>query len=245
VTALLRQLQRDEPAPPWGIFTGLLAFAVAFIFIALAGVALASFVFPPQSPSSLIAGWLIGGVLVVGYITATQRTPQARAALRLDDPSLPVLIAFSIGLAAAVVLDLVAIPFTGAILIPPEFSIYTASPGAFGWVLAGLLVLAVQPLAEELVFRGVMYPALRAAQRVWVAIFVSAAFYGVFHQLVYPHPAPGAAGAWYSLIEPLLLGLVLGVIRAGSGSTRAAVAAHAGIGAFALLKALLILGGTG
>ncbi len=241
--AFLQRLQRDEPAPPWGIFTGLLAFGVAFVFIALAGVALASFVFPPQSPSSLIAGWLVGSVLLVGYITATQRTPEARAALRLDNKSLPVLIAFGIGLSAAVVFDLIAIPIAGAILIPPEFSIYTSNPGVMGWLLAGLFVLAVQPLAEELVFRGVMYPALRAEQRVWVALFVSAAFYGIFHQLVYPHPAQGAAGLWYGLIEPLLFGLVLGGIRAASGSTRAAIAAHAGIGAFALLKALLLLGG--
>ncbi len=45
---------------------------------------------------------------------------------------------------------------------------------------------------------------------------------------------------WYGLILPMLSGLVFGAVRAGTGSTLAAIAAHAAFGLFALLKLLVI-----
>jgi hypothetical protein len=66
-------------------------------------------------------------------------------------------------------------------------------------------------------------------------------FYAVFHLLAYAPPG-GSSGAllWYTLILPFLESLFITVVRANTRSTRAAIAAHAGLGLFALLRAFVI-----
>ncbi|MBC7814346.1 MAG: CPBP family intramembrane metalloprotease, partial [Burkholderiales bacterium] len=110
------------------------------------------------------------------------------------------------------------------------------------WVAAVLLMVLAQPIAEELVFRGILFPALRAATGAWAGLFLSALLYGTFHLLTYAPPQEGLVGVWYGLFAPLLAGLVIGGIRAYTGSTRAAIVMHVGFGIFAVLKALTITG---
>ncbi len=239
---LARQLQTPEPAPPWGLLAGLGAMVAAFLMIAIVGGVVAFGFFEAGAAGALVTGWAVGGALTIMFVLVTRSTPEDRAALRLDAAGLPPLIAFGIGLGGAVTLDLIAIPIAGEVLRPPELIAFSQQPGLTAWVFGALFMLAVQPAAEELVFRGVLFPALRAAQGLTAALAVSSLFYGIFHQLAYPHPAPDAGGVWYGLIEPTLLGVLLGLVRAASGSTRAAIAAHVGVGAFALLKTALIFG---
>jgi membrane protease YdiL (CAAX protease family) len=87
------------------------------------------------------------------------------------------------------------------------------SPAAFVLMLAmaGLLV----PVAEELAFRGVLYPWLRGRMGVQAAILVSGCLFGVCH--VQPDLALRAA----------VLGMVLAFIRERSGSLWPCIAAHA------------------
>ncbi|MEO0563962.1 MAG: CPBP family intramembrane glutamic endopeptidase, partial [Chloroflexota bacterium] len=150
---------------------------------------------------------------------------------------------FGIGLGTVITLDLVAIVITGRVIEPPELSALTSGAAAWLWVLLAVHIVVLQPVAEELVFRGVLFPALAAAQNVWLSIFVSGALYGFFHQLLYTYPAQDVAfGWWYTLAEPLIAGVVFSFLRAGTGSTGAAIAAHVGVGVFGLLKTMLIVG---
>lgn len=185
--------------------------------------------------TALLFGWNLGGVLVIGFVAVLLRSAESRAALHLASGP-PVLIALALGFGVATLLDLIAIVVQNQVTNAPELSVI---PGVFAWVLGGLFVLAVQPIAEELIFRGVLYPSLRAIQNVWATLIVSAAFYALFHQLIYPQ----IGGFWYTLVEPFLAGIFLGIVRAYTQSTRAAIAAHVGIGLFILSKALLIAGG--
>ncbi|MEL6269804.1 MAG: CPBP family intramembrane glutamic endopeptidase [Chloroflexota bacterium] len=243
---IIHRIYETEDAPPWGIFNALLALILMFVFISFGGLSIGTIMFPNDDVTALIAAWVIGSALTVGYVLATRRSAEEFAALRLGPSTLPVLIAFGIGLGVAVTLDLVAIPFAGSVLRPPETAFFPVEGvGLSTWIYAGLLLLVVQPMADELVFRGVLFPAMRTAQGVWATILATALFYGVFHSIVYPHPEPGAAGVWYRLFEPFFAGLALSFIRAVSGSTRATIAAHVGIGTFGFLKTLLILGGAG
>lgn len=237
------RLRTPEAAPPWGIFVALFVLVMAFAFMTVVGSTIGVILLGAANPAAPLFSWMVGGMLLLVLVAFTLRTPEQLEALCLNEARLPVLIAFGVGLGTAVTLDLIAIPFTGAVLRPPELATFGTAAGAFAWLLAAVFMLIVQPFAEELVFRGVLYPALRAAQSVWAALIVTSLFYGIFHLIVYPPPAGDAAGLWYGLTEPLLVGLVLTVIRAGSRSTRAAVAAHVGVGVFALLKTTLIVGG--
>jgi membrane protease YdiL (CAAX protease family) len=93
-----------------------------------------------------------------------------------------------------------------------------ASGEAFSW-LGFLLLLATAgllvPAAEELAFRGVLYPWLRGRMGVQAAILVTGFLFGICH--VQPDLALRAA----------VLGMVLALIRERSGSLWPCIAAHA------------------
>ncbi|MGZ3405972.1 MAG: CPBP family intramembrane glutamic endopeptidase [Polyangia bacterium] len=78
-----------------------------------------------------------------------------------------------------------------------------------------LLALALLPAAaEELLFRGVLWGAVRPRIGVTGAILVTAIAFGLYHGSIYRF-APAAFG-----------GLLIGVVRAASGSLWAALAFH-------------------
>lgn len=93
-------------------------------------------------------------------------------------------------------------------------------PGAAPLVIVSVVLLA--PLAEELLFRGVLFQALRMRVRLWPAVAVSAVAFGASH------------------VEPLAIGLtaVLGLYLAWifhrSGSLLVPILAHASFNALSL-----------
>jgi membrane protease YdiL (CAAX protease family) len=106
-------------------------------------------------------------------------------------------------------------------------------------------MLIAQPLAEELVFRGVALPALRTALGARFGLVATAALSAVFHLLIYPASYTAVdsgvsplAALWYSGVTPFLAALVFGSVRVVTGSTRLAIAAHVAFGLFALLRLL-------
>lgn len=238
---LFKRVQEDKPTPPWGVLFSFGMFALAFFFMTFVGLALAGFLAGDASNTvALLLGWTIGGSLIAALILLVRR--QDLAPLGLVPASFPLLTAFGIGLGLAIALDLIAIIVAGEALRPPELATFGATPGLLAWVLAAIFLLIVQPVAEELVFRGAMLPVIWEAANGWSAIIVTASFYAIFHQLLYPAVSPGVAGLWYGLIEPLIVGLMLGILRAGTGSTWVSIVAHLGVGMFALLKTVLIVG---
>lgn len=240
MTRLFQLIRLPENPPAWGLLLALAALVAHFVFTALVGPSLTVLVLFPQAEqlsAALLSGWLVGGLLTVFFVQRIVRTPEAMLDLRLNESPTPLLILFGIGFGAAVTLDLIAILVAGRVLPPIELAALL-NPSPLLWILAALFMVLVQPLAEELVFRGMLFPALRAAQGVWVAILLSSAFYGLFHFLLF---SSETFNLWYGLLEPMLAGLVIGVTRAATRSTRAAVAVHVGVGVFGLVKTLLIV----
>ena len=236
---LFKRIRADEDAPPWSLLTALLTMLIAYAFFAVAGPSIASLLFEDDPRVALSVGWLIGGLLTVAAVTFGQRSQTE--ALRLQQ-TYPAIIAFAVGLGAAITTDLLAIPFTGRVIETPELSRLIGPDPAllFLWLVLGGFVVSVQPIAEELIFRGMLFPALRAAQGTWGAIVISSLLYALFHQMLYSYPTSFGGMWWYTLTEPLLVGLVLGGVRAATGSTTAAIISHVGVGVFALLKVILI-----
>lgn len=240
--SLLKRIATLESAPPWSLGFALLTLLLAFVAV-VAAVAFAE-VWVGGRPAALLIGWTLAGLVMAMFVFQWRRAEQDRAALRLGAPrvALPLLLVINLGM--AMLLDLVSLALTGQFVPLPELLPLAQAPGdAFAWVFAAVLMLVAQPLGEELVFRGVAQPALRAALGAWPGLLVAALAYGAFHLLAYtPQYAQGSADAflWFGLILPALDGVVFGINRAATGSTRAAILAHATFGLFALLKVVFI-----
>jgi membrane protease YdiL (CAAX protease family) len=101
----------------------------------------------------------------------------------------------------------------------------------------------LQPIGEELVFRGMLFPRLKHALGSWSGYLFTSVIYAVFHLIAYA-PAGGGSPAlfWYTLAVPFLDSLFITLVRANTRSTRAAMVAHAGIGIFSVLRAYIIAG---
>ena len=236
--SLVRRLSQAEPPPPWGLFAAVNAALVGLIAI-VAGSFIGLSVFGDQ-PAALLTGWTIGSLVTVIFVSVSRRQPDERAALRLDagQTRLYLVLLFSLGM--AMVIDLVDLAVTGAFLPAPELVDLLAQPGsALAWAIAAALLLAAQPAAEELVFRGMLFPAARARLGPWLALLLAAVAHAAFHYAAYARPE---IPLWHALVSPFLAGLVFTGVRVYTGSTRAAVVAHAAFGLFALLKVVALLG---
>ena len=115
-----------------------------------------------------------------------------------------------------------------------------ARDNLFIWLLAVLFMVLLQPLAEQLVFSGVFFPAAQQAFGAWGGYIFTALCFALFHYFVYGFPPVN--GLWPSAWAPLLAGLVIIAVRANAGSTRSAIVAQMGFGLFALLKLLVLVG---
>lgn len=86
-------------------------------------------------------------------------------------------------------------------------------------VAIAFLAVFSAPIVEEVVYRGVLYSALRSKIGVVVAVLIVTMLFGAVHFLQY-------WGAWSSLIGVTLLSFVLTVIRAVTRSIKPCVAIH-------------------
>lgn len=235
---MLQKLTRTEPHPPWS-FTTAVATVLAMVAMVIIGTTISG-VLLASTPQALVTGWSIGMIFTILFVMVTRRrTPQEDAALRIGqtDARLPLVMLFALGM--AVTLDLLSTAVTGDFtLTTAELINFTrADVNLFGWLIALVFLVALQPVAEELVFRGMLFPAANAALGGWAGLGLTAAFHAVFHFAMYPPPAGDQTLLlWYGLTLPFLDALVFTAVRAYTGSTRASMVAHAIFGAFAVLK---------
>jgi membrane protease YdiL (CAAX protease family) len=238
--SLLERIGTLEPAPPWGLGAAALTILVAFVAIVV-GTAFALIWFEGQ-PYAELVGWVFGGIMIVLFVLQTRRSPKDRAALKLGagGPSLLFVMFLCVGF--ALLFDLISLAVTGAFLPVPELlGVNLRAGNVLEWVFAVAFMLLVQPVAEEMVFRGVTFPTLRSAFGAWPGLVMVAALYAVFHLLAFPPDYANVTGItpiWYGLALPFLQGLVISAVRAHSGSTRVAIAAHVAFGLFAVIKVL-------
>ena len=86
-------------------------------------------------------------------------------------------------------------------------------------MIPALAVVAGAPLAEELVFRGVIQSRLERAMPVWIAMVLQAVLFGFIH------------GTPVQIGYAFLMGLLFGYIRYRTGSILPTIAAHAAFNA--------------
>ncbi len=231
-----------EDAPPWRLTSA--AIAVIFAFAAMiAGIVVAyTWIGLENQGLSELVGWSLGGVLTILFIWQTRR--HQRDALRLAPPQTPILFIMFIAFGCALALDLLGLAVTNQFAPAQEFT--WLNPNALGvaeWGFAIALMVVIQPIAEELLFRGVAFPAVRARLGAWGAILATAVVSGVFHVLIYPmNYASLLTPIWYGLVVTVIEAILFGMVRSSSKSTRAAIAAHAAFGLFAVVKLFMLVG---
>lgn len=239
---MLKKLSQAEAAPPWTYLNALTAFIGMMIAVMLIGATLAVTILGDETPSTLVVGWSVGMVLTIFFVMgAYSRRADWVEAMRILPMrvQLPILAVFAFGV--ALLFDLIGWAIVNEqTLSGAELIRYSSSnPTVAAWLIAAVFLLILQPIGEELVLHGILFPSMRAAVGIWTGFFATAGFYALFHFAVYTPPGDNQTVLiWYGLILPFLDGLFLTSVRAYTGSTRAAIVAHAAIGAFILIKAI-------
>jgi membrane protease YdiL (CAAX protease family) len=250
---MIKRLTKLEAAPPWGLGSALMAYLAA-LTAALIGFTLGSILLQSAEIAGFYLGYVLGCVVILLYVYTTRRRPDEIGALRLiaSPVPLPIVMLLAVGLAMAI--DLLSLVVQGQdrwwpagemlllFNITPDLGVIPLRVGLGAWALAFVFMLILQPIAYELIFRGIMYPALRTALGAWAGLLMSALFAALFHLVFFARGEPNAIALWYLLIVPLLINLCLGAVRAYTGSTIAAMVAHTGFGLFGFLKALALTG---
>ncbi|MGQ9456402.1 MAG: lysostaphin resistance A-like protein [Armatimonadota bacterium] len=115
------------------------------------------------------------------------------------------------------------------IFVPEHPIVYDLLSGRFAFVAATVLAVVVAPVVEEVLFRGMLYTALRGMMGFWSAAAVSAFAFAVVHPTM---PA--------SFLPLAALGIVLAVLRESTGSVAPAIVCHGINNALALILVRLI-----
>lgn len=240
---MLKRLTRTEPEPPWSALSAIGAIVAMFAAI-LVGTTIAQTILT-DSPQTLLTGWAIGMVLTILFMSITRlRNPADGPALRIDltPPQLPLLGLGMLGVAIS--FDLLSWVVTGEQTFASAelLSFAGLEISITGWLIALIFMVGLQPVGEELVFRGMLFPTLRSALGPWAGLFMCAGFHAMFHFVAYPPATPENPTIllWYGLALPFLDALVISSVRAATGSTLAAMVAHAAFGLFAVLKVFTV-----
>lgn len=250
---LLKRIAATEPAPAWTVWSAVSTVLACFAAIVI-GFTVAVVLVDEQQAAQYLLAWGVALALVIAFVRFTRGSPEHWAGLRLNEagaasPLQNVFWYLLVGIGLAIILDLIGRGLTRQIVPEPElyrlafYSQYYGQPvGVLGWLLALLFMSLLQPVAEGLVFQGMVLPSLRAVLGAWPGYILSAAAYSLFHFVAYPPVTTDFAGLWYGLFAPLLAGLILGAVRLYTGSTRAAIITHAAFGLFAVVKLLTLVG---
>ena len=239
------QLGRSFAPPPWSLIEAGLAFGVLILCLIMIGSAIAAGLSPDSNfptPTALLIGWTVGLVIAGVFVLVRWRSSQEKfTALRISGESAqsarPVSLMFLLGIGVGLMANL----FAGLgsdnnfETIAPLQGIYAGfelSP----LVLAILFAVIVQPIAEGLIFFGVIQPRLRASIGAYPGLITTALLYAGTHYLIYGlRPDVVVNPLWFGFIAPLVVGLMLGVVRVWTRSTRATIVANIGAGIVAIL----------
>lgn len=109
------------------------------------------------------------------------------------------------------------------------------------WLGMAVYFLLILPLVEELLFRGLLYPALaqRTSHNLQAIGLTTLLFVGYYFLQVIEDDLTWPV-IYTGLIFPLVLGLTTGAIRAHTQSTISSIGAHMAFNLFLVLKAVLI-----
>ncbi len=199
-------------------------------------------------PTIMLGTSLLSGLLLIGFtfqytgVSIRQAREDKRIKgdvrltewLALDAPmEIPLWGMAMVGFSLAVLVDTIglvlgvpplSLPIPLADISEDELSLFS---------LAAFTLLIVRPLAAELIFRGVWYPALVKQMPPLYAVGVSSLVFAILQYLTDPQYL------WWGFFTPLAIGICTGIARAASKSTQTALVIHMMFSLFIILRAIL------
>ncbi len=184
-------------------------------------------------------GALVYGVVILAvYLFAVRRAGGDWAVLGFRSfafwwlPFIPVLALVQL-LGMSIINLVLVLPFTGGTFENPQIEALTGGSALslrdFGLLL--ILVAVIAPIAEEIFFRGMLYPLLRQRWSPKVAIVINGFVFALIHFI--PLLIPGL----------FFVGIVLAWVRERSGSIIPAILLHAAQNAIVLYGLYAVMNG--
>lgn len=233
----------EEREPPWSLLSaGLTVFAM-FVCLTLIGPALVAIMSGGDVllPSAFTLSWAIGMALTTIFVLVNRRgTVESWRAMRLSRGELPLPLALLAGIALALALD-VAISLASGGFWPVPQIWYFQARGVQGLLLALLLLVVLQPLAETLVFQAVLLPRIRWTFGPWRGLIGAAAAYIILYLLVFIPPYPFYDGFWHGIAFPAGIGFFFCLLKVYTRSSVAVLVARMGAGLIFNLTALALV----
>jgi hypothetical protein len=211
--------ERDAAARGWGPAQAVLGVFAAIVFLFLGGLV----VYAIAGDSGL--DFTIGNQLVleaaflgtaVIFVSASG-APSVIRALGLRAPR-PGWIGLTIGAFFGYLL--LALLFASLLADPEQIDVADElgfDTSTFGAISAGILIVGLAPLAEEVFFRGFFYGGLRSRMPAWTAAAVSGLFFGFIHI---------TTGNLAVVAQLTMLGIVLALLYERTGSLWPPILVH-------------------
>ncbi len=258
IKSILKKVRLPEPyLPPWGMR---LAFGTVVMFVvALFLGLLITTTIREDDPSdaqapSIIMGAAIGSVMALtlayqyssGVVLKKQESSKnykqtvVQSLGLIPSRSRPLWIASLAALAVAIALDTLTLILGKSDTSLPLGLDRMDDANTLTWIMAAVLFGGLRPIAEEVIFRGTLYPVMvKRFQDNVQAVVGSAVVFALFYFVQAFNWDISWEVSYWSLTYPLILGLTAGIIRAHTKSTTAAIFANAMFGLFLMMKAIL------
>lgn len=244
--SLMAKLSRPEASePPWSLLGAVLTVFAMFICLIVIGPALVSMSTTREVlfPFELMVSWSIGLALTIVFVLFSRRSSEESwHALLLTKGSRPLPMSLLLGIAIALALDLTVNLANGQFRPPPHIWGFQLR-GAFGLVLAALMLIVLQPLAETLVFQGVLLPRMRWTFGHRGGLIGASALYTALYNLVFIQPYAFYDKVWHGIAFPMGIGILFCLLKVYTQSTGAVLLARTSAGLIFLLTAVAIYGG--
>ncbi len=209
----------DPGARGWGPREAVLGVLAAVVFLLLGGVVVVLIAGDSGLDFTIGNQLLLEGAFLgtaIAFVSVAGPPSIARA-LGLRRPRGP-WVGLTVG--AFVAYLAVATLFASLLADPEQIDVADElgfDTSTFGAISAGILIVGLAPLAEEVFFRGFFYGGLRSRMPVWAAALASGAFFGVIHI---------TTGNLAVVVQLTVLGIVLALLYERTGSLWPPIAVH-------------------
>ncbi len=122
---------------------------------------------------------------------------------------------------------------------PEQFALSAAEGGIWAIVFGYVAVVVLAPLLEEVVFRGLLFQAMRARLGLWPAMVLSSFIWGLVHIELYLTDEGFQADGLLSVMTLVLLGIWFAAVFHQTGSLVVPIVGHAVYNAIAFSLSLI------
>lgn len=235
-------LPPERPPVRWGLPDVLIVWlvgAVASAFVAIPWTRVRSDGSVKLTGAAIVAALVAQNLLWIGGLAVMARW-KGRGSLRTDfglsPPGLRAIRWFFAGFGLAILVDVALLAPLQHLAGNKEQAVADAIQHAHGltFVMFSLGVVFLAPIAEELIFRGILLRALQRRMPIVWAVLLDGLIFGLAHVL-----GDTSVGSLVALPALVGLGVLNGVLAVRSGNLGRSILVHAGFNALAVLSIIV------